>query len=60
MQVIEITELTDLFKAIEMQVNMSTVDEDKKANLISNFQHLAYTGFQLGKNGKCELEVGEE
>jgi len=57
--IIEVTELSDLFNAIEMMVKQSNISEDKKKDITLNFIHLANVGFQLGKNGSTKFDLGE-
>ena len=56
---IEVTELSDLLRYIELQVKKSDLPITAKANIISNAQHLVKQGFDLGKNGVTYFEAGE-
>ena len=54
---LEITELNDLFTVIEKQVKASSIPEKQKRRTATNLKNFANHAFQLGVNGKVEIEV---
>jgi len=60
---IEAKELSDLLRLIEFKVMKSEptnpIFESAKSELISELQHVAKMGFDIGKNGVTQFEIGE-
>ena len=57
---IEITSLTDLLTVIKKQVHASNVPEKQKRRLTTTMQTFATQAFNLGANGKLEMEIPDE
>jgi hypothetical protein len=54
---VEVEDLTGLFMVIENTVNERKMPEQQKPKWIRILQIIAKAAYDLGKNGKCELEI---
>jgi len=57
---IEVKELSDLLRFIELQVKRSWLgNDDGQKMVIDKLQHSAKMGFDIGKNGSTQFEIGD-
>jgi len=56
---IEVKELSDLLRFIELQIRKSNIPITMMDDKISELQHVAKMGFDIGKNGSTQFEIGE-
>ena len=54
---VEIDKLTDLFTVVDKMVNNTNIPEKQKGKYARRIKEFAQEAYNLGKNGKIEVEV---
>lgn len=54
---VEVTNLTNLFTVIENTVNGRKIPEKQKPKWIKILQVVAKAAYDIGKNGKADIEI---
>ena len=59
MQEAYITELVDLFKVIDREVDESRIPKKQHNRIAKQLKTFAQSAFELGKNGSCKIQLSK-